>query len=155
MPAPVTSYSSQVLAVMAPLSSRFAVVRAGRLLQVIPVSVQPVPVPNTAGPSALALLAALVVCSRSFTLVTAPDTPLTSNFRLLSTSGSVPPSASSVVAVPKLLAGFASSTRASAAAENVRELEAAGRYVAVYVLEVVPAMTSWLCAPLSDHDANS
>jgi hypothetical protein len=49
---------------------------------------------------ALALLAPLLVCSRSFTLVTEPDTPLTSNFRLLSTSGSAPPSATSVVAVP-------------------------------------------------------
>src|SRR5215203_759478 len=155
MPAPVTSYSNQVFAVIAPLSSSAGVVRAGRLLQVTPVSVQPVPVRYTAGPLALALLAALVVCSRSFTLVTEPDTPLTSNFRLLSTSGSVPPSAPSVVAVPKLLAGLASSTRASADGANVRELDATGRYVAVYVLEVVPAMTSWLCAPLSDHDANS
>src|SRR5215217_4945762 len=126
MPAPVTSYSSQVFAVTAPLSSSAAVVRAGRLLQVIPVSVQPVPVRYTAGPLALALLAALVVCSRSFTLVTEPDTPLTSNFRLLSTSGSAPPSAISVVAVPKLLPGLASTTRASAAAENVRDAVAGG-----------------------------
>src|SRR5215218_5546677 len=89
MPAPVTSYSSQVFAVTAPLSSSAAVVRAGRVLQVIPVSVQPVPVRYTAGPLALALLA-----------------------------------------------GFASSTRASAAGANVREADAGREIVQVCVAGV-------------------
>ena len=49
-----TSYSIQVPAVTAAASPSFAEVRAGRLFQVNAASLQPVPVANTSGPSAVA-----------------------------------------------------------------------------------------------------
>ena len=60
VPLPVTKglllYSTQVFVRVAPLLSRTLLVRAGRFLQVIPVSVQLLPAPYTAGLFAEALV---------------------------------------------------------------------------------------------------
>ena len=59
MPLPVTncvtSYSTQLLVAIAPLSSVVALVRGGRLFQLTAVSVQAGFVVNTAGPSTVPL----------------------------------------------------------------------------------------------------
>jgi hypothetical protein len=69
----VTSNSTQVLAVMAPALAIAPLVGAGRLSQVIPVSVQLLSVKYKDGP----FDEPLVTQSRSLALWTAPVTPLT------------------------------------------------------------------------------
>src|SRR6266498_5976078 len=82
----VTLYSTQVFVLMLPLLSTEALVRAGRLFQVIPVSVHEVPVEYTAGP----LVEPFVVAyKRSFALWMVPDIPVTVNRMKLSRSGSL------------------------------------------------------------------
>src|SRR5512142_1166596 len=65
-----TSYSTQVFFGMAPLLSTAPLVRAGRLLQVSPVSVQVLPVAYTAGPF---FVASVVLYTRKRTLWIGPD----------------------------------------------------------------------------------
>jgi hypothetical protein len=67
-----TSHSAKVPVAIAPLSSCGPEVRAGRLAQVMPVSLHELVVPCTAGPSTVALS---VSNSRSFALVTCPSMP--------------------------------------------------------------------------------
>ena len=93
----VTSYSTQDPALMFPLLSTAPLVRAGRLFQVMPVSVQDVPVEYTAGP----LVEPFVVSNtRSRALWTVPDIPVTVKWMKLSISGSLAPSTCRVVAFP-------------------------------------------------------
>ena len=87
--------------------------RAGRLFQLIAVSDQPASVAYTAGP----LTVELVAYSRSSADVTVPLTPLTSNRTKDSSAGSL--STTSGFWGPKLAVGWASTTLASAAGENV------------------------------------
>src|ERR687895_394187 len=74
----VTSYSTQLLVAIAPLSSVVALVRGGRLPQFTAVSFQAGVVVNTAGPSTVPLYA----YTRSLALCTVPAvTPATANRR--------------------------------------------------------------------------
>ena len=90
----VTLYSTQLLLAMPATSSRAAPTGAGLLFHVTPVSVQPLPAANTAGP----LVVLLKAKTRNRAPVTGAVMPLTLNRRRLCDAGLV--SADRLVADP-------------------------------------------------------
>src|SRR3954453_6542555 len=106
VPAPgindVMSKVAHVPVESAPASATPLPVRAGRLFQVIPVSVQPLPVAYTAAPFAVGL----VTHHRGGARWSVPDSGGTVKRRYVSTSGSVPPSTLRPVEVPAFVDGL-------------------------------------------------
>src|SRR4029453_369575 len=111
----VTSYSTQADTATACLSSVGPLVGAGRSFQVVAVSAPVQLVLYTGGPSAVPL----VTHRRSFACSTVPERVVGWNRRRVCLPRALPPSTYSVVAVPKLVVGLASSTRVSASGANV------------------------------------